>query len=75
LFASEIEDLDAAGMIEAARGFGFDQKSGFGGGVIGPIRVEHFNGHEAIEDGMAGAVEGSHAATTDKGFQDVLAVG
>src|SRR5205823_3764351 len=71
---AEVVDGDDVGVVEAGEGVGFGGEAGGepplilrGGGVLGELWGEDFEGDDAVEGFLAGFVDGAHAAAAEEG--------
>ena len=68
---ADVEERADAGMIESGNGAGFALKSFEGGGIVGEIAGEKFEGDEAAEANVFGAENLAHAAAAE-GLDDFI---
>ena len=59
---ADVEDGEDIGVVEGGGGFGFGLEAGDGGRVVGEFGGEEFQRDEAVEAGIAGAVDFAHGA-------------
>jgi len=65
------EDARHVGMLQGSEHLGLATKPGQALGVLGEVLGEEFEGHLAVEPGVAGAMHLAHAALPEWG-QDLV---
>ncbi|MBK7180690.1 MAG: hypothetical protein IPH82_26510 [Chloroflexi bacterium] len=73
-FLADVVDGDDVGVGEVGGGVGFALEAHQKAFVAGQAFVEHFDGHDAPQFQILGAVNGGHAAAADAFQEPVTAV-